>query len=95
MSRRYSHEERSAALRQLEANGGNLAATSRQTGITSATLGRWARRQQEERGERRVKRLEQLRDQLAEDAVHLAAAIEAVIDDAPLSQLGDGIGHSC
>ncbi len=42
MRRRYSDEERAAALAALKANGGNLELTSRQAGVPRNTLRRWA-----------------------------------------------------
>ncbi len=40
--RRYSDEERAAALAALAGNGGNLGRTARELGIPAGTLRRWA-----------------------------------------------------
>jgi transposase-like protein len=40
--RRYSDEERAEALAALDANGGNLSRTARQTGVPRITLRQWA-----------------------------------------------------
>jgi transposase-like protein len=40
--RRYSDEEKAAALATLDANGGNIAETQRQIGIPYRTLANWA-----------------------------------------------------
>lgn len=39
--RRYSDEERAAALAELEANGGNVTWTARELGVPESTLRRW------------------------------------------------------
>lgn len=92
MSRRYTNEERHNALKSLDANDGDILATSEQTGIPPSTLRDWAARHREERAQRLLETIRRLHEQLAENAVNLAAAIDGAIDGAPLNQLSTALG---
>lgn len=92
MTRRYTYEEKRAALDTLAANGNDIPATSRATGIRRDTLRAWKRRHDEQRAERLYARIERLHEQLAENALGLAAALERSIESAPLNQVSTALG---
>lgn len=92
MSRRYTNEERHNAMKILDANDGDILATSEQTGIPVRTLRDWSVRHREERAQRLLETIRRLHEQLAENAMNLAAAIDNAVDGAPLNQLSTALG---
>lgn len=75
----YTDDDRAAALATLEANDGNVARTSRETGVGRATLQRWA----SETGHRKEavdNRLPEARGNIAD---RLEAFIHKALDVAP------------
>lgn len=88
---RYTIDEKRRALAALAQCEGDFPQAAAQTGIRTATLKRWAKHACEHRPERVQAKIEQVCEQLADDAMRLAAAIETQIDDAPLNQLATAL----
>lgn len=75
----YTDDDRAAALAALEANNGNVARTSRETGVGRATLNRWA----SETGHRKEAADARLPEARASIADRLEAFIHQALDVAP------------
>jgi transposase-like protein len=56
MGQHHSDEERAACLAALSANGGNIAKTARECGVSRQTLQRWVREQAQVNDETGIKR---------------------------------------
>jgi transposase-like protein len=91
MTRRYTAQEKADALKVLEANNGDFSATAKQLGISRETLQRWSLDFREQRIERVRTQITRLHEQLAENALRLAQAMEHKIDDAPLNQVATAL----
>ena len=92
MPKRYTPDEKSDALGQLSANNGDLTYTSTETGIPPETLRRWWKQQQAQPEQQLQQKLTHLRQQLVENALMLAEAMEDKIENAPLNQLASAMG---
>ena len=88
---RYTPAQKREALATLQAMNGDYQQASVETGIAKDTLRRWHTEHQENRAERLQAIITQLHEQLAEDALHLAQAIDGTIDGAPLNQLASAL----
>jgi transposase-like protein len=91
MTRRYTAQEKADALKVLEANNGDFSATAKQLGMNRETLQRWSLDFREQRIERVRTQITRLHEQLAENALRLAQAMEHKIDDAPLNQVATAL----
>jgi len=85
--RSYTDAERATALAALDANGGNVKRTARDTGISPSTLASWRDRQTLEGTDIRAQKQNDLRAQLELVAYELAMAIPGKVDEAQLQQV--------
>ena len=91
MTRRYTPKEKSNALDQLASCDGDITEASKRTGIPAKTLRRWVQVHREQRPERLRSKIERAHEQLAENALQLAKAIDSQIEGAPLNQLATAL----
>ena len=94
MARRsYSDEQRAEAMAALDANGGNVKRTARETGIPGTTIKGWAdgRRAHVDNDLRTQKRGD-LADRLEEIAWQLAGALPDKIEGAALNHIATALG---
>ena len=87
----YSEEDKQAALARLEATGGDINRVCDETGISRRTLKRWYADHQTARLDDLQATVTALHTQLAHNALHLAAAMDTLIDDAPLNQVATAL----
>jgi hypothetical protein len=91
--RRYSDEERAAALAALAANNGDASATARQTGIPRVTIAHWAKGNVHPSVLKDCQQKQQdMAAKLEEVAWKLVNAIPRKIKDAPLSHTATALG---
>ena len=92
MTRRYTTQEKQAALRTLDSCGGDFNQAAAQTGIPARTLRKWQAQWREQRAGRLLGKIERLHEQLVDDAGQIAQAVEQAIEGAPLNQLASALG---
>jgi hypothetical protein len=91
--RRYSDDERAAALAALDAHEGDVAKTARAVGVPRKTLEEWAKgRHHPDVADLRQEKKTELADQLERLAYTLAAAAYGKIDPASLQQVLTSLG---
>jgi transposase-like protein len=92
--RQYSDEEKAVALATLDANGGDVRKTARDTGIPFSTLQGWAHQRgvNESVTELAVTKKKNLADELERIALALVDAIPDKIDGASLQQVATAAG---
>ncbi len=88
----YTHEERQAALTQLKRRNYDYEQTSADTGVSRRTLKRWHDDARTKQLDALQEKIEDLHAQLAENALHLAQALDDSIDGAPLNQVSSALG---
>ncbi len=86
----YSAEKKADALAKLEANGGNVYLTARQTGISEASISRW--RKAKEQHESSATPIESVNDapldeQLEQLALQMVAVMPEKVEEASLQEL--------
>lgn len=96
-NRRYSDDEIAAALAIYKANGGNLAATSRDTGIDRSTIKRWANgegwaRVAENLESKQAAAETELKGLLMEAAIAFARRSLALVDEADVREASTAAG---
>lgn len=89
---KYTDAQRAEALAALQANGGNLSATSRATGIPHSTLKRWRDQPDPRLAELGEEKKADLGDRLESIANALVDAIPEKIADAPLNHVSVALG---
>lgn len=89
---KYTDAQRAEALAALQANGGNLSATSRDTGIPFSTLKRWRDEPDPRLAELGEEKKTDLGDRLERIANALVDAIPDKIADAPLNHVSVALG---
>lgn len=92
--RRYSDEEKAAALAALDANGGNVALTSQQLDIPDSTLRSWSngRGTNHAIADLRDEKRRELTEELRDIAYALVGALPSKIHDASLRDTGVTLG---
>lgn len=91
--RRYSDEERAAALAALTANGGNQELTSRQLGIPRHTLRHWYYGERHPEARARAEgKTDELANELEEAAFKILSFMPARMESASLQQLAVCLG---
>jgi len=91
--RRYSDEDRAAALAALAANSGNAQRTAEQLGIPETTVRRWSTGERHpEAGQMSDQKKGPLADRLEEVAHALAGGITTHIADAKLADIAVALG---
>lgn len=88
--RKYTDEERAAALAALDANAGNVARTAEQLGIPASTLQYW--QEMDALPKLREQKKVQLADRLEEIAYQLVEALPGKIKKANLLQTATTLG---
>lgn len=88
---KYSDNDRATALAALDANGGNVKATARQTGIPIGTIRHW-RATEAGGAELRTQKKVDLASELEAIALRLVAALPDKIGDASLQQVATSLG---
>lgn len=89
---KYTDAQRAEALAALQANGGNLSATSRATGIPFSTIKRWRDEPDPRLAELGEEKKADLGDRLESIANALVDAIPEKIADAPLNHVSVALG---
>jgi hypothetical protein len=92
MTSRYTNAQKQQALEVLAACEGRSAQASAQTGIPESTLRYWEQVERDKRVVRLSEMVERLQEQLIENAIHLAGAMERALDGAPLNQIASALG---
>ncbi len=100
MNKRYRLSDKVAALRRLDALGGDFQAASTEIGVSDATLRTWKRQQLELMRQHSAHLQQQdallradLQQRMTQRALDLVEAIDAErIDGAPLNQLASALG---
>lgn len=86
----YAEHIKTEALERLQHE--DAAQVSAALGVPVATLKRWQQQHRERRTARLLEKIEALHEQLADDALGLAAALARLTDDAPLNQVSSALG---
>lgn len=89
---KYTDAQRAEALAALQANGGNLSATSRATGIPIRTIARWRDNPDPRLGEVANEKKQGLEESLERIAHALVDAIPGKINEAPLNHVSVALG---
>jgi transposase-like protein len=89
---KYSDEQRATALAALQANGGNLSRTSRDTGIPFSTIKRWRDEPDPRLADLGDRKKVDLSEKLEEIAYKLADAVEGKIPEANLQHVATSLG---
>jgi hypothetical protein len=86
----YPERIKIEALERLQHE--DVTQVSKALDIPETTLKRWQQQHHERRAERLIEKIETLHEQLADDALQLAATMVRLIDDAPLNQVSSALG---
>jgi len=89
---KYTDAQRAEALAALQANGGNLSATSRATGVPISTVKRWRDEPDPRLAELGNEKRQDLEESLERIAHALVDAIPGKIDEAPLNHVSVALG---
>lgn len=87
MSRRYTADEKLAALRRLDINGGQIVRTSKETGIPEKTLRAWRQKFGV------VSEMRTLREELLGKSLDLISHMNQAIQEAPIHQRAAALNH--